>query len=640
MDDAGEKSSEIAKKIGNGFKVAAKATVAALTAISVAVTALTASAVKEYAEFEQLVGGVDTLFGDSSEKVKDFAAQAYKTAGLSANEYMNTVTSFSASLLQSLEGDTEAAADYANRALTDMSDNANKLGTDMSSIQNAYQGFAKQNYTMLDNLKLGYGGTKTEMQRLIKDAAALKDVQEELGVTVDANSTSFANIVNAIHVVQANMGILGTTAKEAATTVSGSINSMRAAWKNILVGIADDTADFDSLIDDFITTIVGENEGEGVINNLAPRVTAAFKGVAKLVQKLAPIIADILPDVIDEVTPSLLDAVFAVIDSIVGVFEDEESREKITNSAISLIEQLADGISTRLPQINKVAIELLKTFLKSLSEGDAAKEIAQGAVDCIIKLADELTKPDNIRELNTAAVDIVTDLISGIVTALTGNPDQVEDILSNLMWALSVAPIELGLSSVIQIASNIISAIADGIGNTDNPEDILYALFDALISSPFNMFKDIGIKIALEIVRGLREAFPNNAALKSIESTLESMLDEKINTEDAAKNAAQDAKPPEEEEEPEEEPKEKKNQGKQKANTVKGLNQSSKQFDETVSDMESDIQKVEGFTPLSGGTSGGSNVTVNQYIYSEAKTASELMQEAIYEQEKAVIYGV
>ena len=186
-------------------------------------------ALQSYADYEQLVGGVETLFKDSAGIVQDYANEAYKTAGLSANEYMETVTSFSASLLQSLDGDTKKTAEYSNRAIIDMSDNANKMGTDMSSLQNAYQGFAKQNYTMLDNLKLGYGGTKSEMERLIKDASKMKDVQKELGVEVDASSMSFGNIVNAISVMQKSMDIAGTTSKEASTTMSvirsGSISS-------------------------------------------------------------------------------------------------------------------------------------------------------------------------------------------------------------------------------------------------------------------------------------------------------------------------------------------------------------------------------------------------------------------------------
>ena len=225
-------------------KLAFKGTATAIAGTTAAITGLVTASTKAYASYEQLVGGVDTLFKDSSKKVQQYAADAYKTAGMSGNEYMETVTSFSASLLQSLGGDTEKAADVANQAMIDMSDNANKMGTDMQSIQNAYQGFAKQNYTMLDNLKLGYGGTKEEMQRLLADAEKLSGVHYDI--------SNFSDVTQAIHEIQNSLDITGTTAKEASTTIEGSANSMKAAWSNLLVGISDDTQDFDTLVNNFV----------------------------------------------------------------------------------------------------------------------------------------------------------------------------------------------------------------------------------------------------------------------------------------------------------------------------------------------------------------------------------------------------
>ena len=225
-------------KLGkSGLSIVSKTMTGAVVAVGTAAGAIIKSSLGVVANMEQQVGGVETLFKDSANTVIDNANRAYKTAGMSANNYMETVTSFSASLLQSLGGDTAKAASYADRAIVDMSDNANKMGTSMRDIQNAYQGFAKQNYTMLDNLKLGYGGTKEEMKRLVSDAAKLTDVQKELGVTVDANSLSFGNIVNAISVVQKQMGITGTTSKEAATTIEGSVSSAKAAWENFEAGV-------------------------------------------------------------------------------------------------------------------------------------------------------------------------------------------------------------------------------------------------------------------------------------------------------------------------------------------------------------------------------------------------------------------
>ena len=216
------------------------------------------------------MGGVETLFKESSAQVVEYANDAYKTAGMSANEYMETVTGFSASLLQSLGGDTAAAAQVANQAVTDMSDNANKMGTSIESIQNAYQGFAKGNFTMLDNLKLGYGGTKEEMERLLADAEA---IQAQQGVMVDYSITSFADITEAIHVVQTEIGITGTTALEASTTIQGSLDSMKGAWTNLMAGIGDESANTEQLVNNFVDSVSTAAE------NMVPRITQILEGI-------------------------------------------------------------------------------------------------------------------------------------------------------------------------------------------------------------------------------------------------------------------------------------------------------------------------------------------------------------------------
>lgn len=243
-------------------------------------------AVKGYADYEQLIGGVETLFKDSAGVVEEYANQAFETAGLSANQYMETVTSFSASLIQSLGGDTEQAAEMANMAIIDMADNANKMGTDMSSIQNAYQGFAKQNYTMLDNLKLGYGGTQQEMYRLMEDAAKL---DEKFAETAKFSMTSsgqlvagYSDIVQAIHIVQNEMGITGTTSREASETVAGSIASMKAAWQNLVNGLGNDKADLDKLIDDFF------EKANNAWDKLEPVAERVLDGMIDLVIKGLP----------------------------------------------------------------------------------------------------------------------------------------------------------------------------------------------------------------------------------------------------------------------------------------------------------------------------------------------------------------
>ena len=281
------------------------------------------------------MGGVETLFKESSAQVVEYANDAYKTAGMSANEYMETVTGFSASLLQSLGGDTAAAAQVANQAVTDMSDNANKMGTSIESIQNAYQGFAKGNFTMLDNLKLGYGGTKEEMERLLADAEA---IQAQQGVMVDYSITSFADITEAIHVVQTEIGITGTTALEASTTIQGSLDSMKGAWTNLMAGIGDESANTEQLVNNFVDSVSTAAE------NMVPRITQILEGIGEMARQLGPKIAEALPGLVSEVLPALLGA------------------------ATSMIDGLIDGLSAALPALAAAVPQIIKTICNVLTE--------------------------------------------------------------------------------------------------------------------------------------------------------------------------------------------------------------------------------------------------------------------------------
>ena len=267
--------------ISEGIIAGIKGLASAMKSVGSAMLDVGKQAVSSYADYEQLVGGVETLFKDSASVVENYANNAYKSAGLSANEYMDTVTSFSASLLQSLNNDTGKSAEYADRAIIDMADNANKMGTSMDMIQSAYQGFAKQNYTMLDNLKLGYGGTKTEMERLISDANKVKRANGEMAnLSID----SFADVTEAIHIIQTEMGITGTTAKEANETISGSLASTQSAWKNLLTGLANGNADL-----------------SGLMKNLVDGVMTTANNILPVVQKVADSIVEMLPEVLNNI---------------------------------------------------------------------------------------------------------------------------------------------------------------------------------------------------------------------------------------------------------------------------------------------------------------------------------------------------
>ncbi len=328
LTDLGKKGFAALKKIAS---VTFKALAAGVAAVGAAVGKIAYEAVQAYADFEQLKGGVETLFKDNAGTVMKYANNAYKTAGLSANQYMETVTSFSASLLQSLDGDTAKAAKYADMAISDMADNANKMGTDMGSIQYAYQGFAKQNYTMLDNLKLGYGGTKEEMQRLVKDAA-------KIDKSVDANSMSYANIVKAIHAVQEEMGIYGTTQKEAEKTITGSLNAMKSSWSNLLTAMASGE-NLDQCIDNMVSSV------EIFAGNVMPVAEKALMGLGTVVEKLAPIIADKLPDLADKLLPPLIKATISLAKGLV---------KALPNIIKTVFQTVGEILTEQFPALSKL----------------------------------------------------------------------------------------------------------------------------------------------------------------------------------------------------------------------------------------------------------------------------------------------
>lgn len=352
MDGAGQKTSIFgdvlkANLLGNAI-------VSGFKAVASGIKSLISGAIEGYGEYEQLVGGVETLFGSSADTVIKNAENAYKTAGLSANAYMETVTSFSASLLQSMGNDTEAAAKKADQALTDMSDNANKMGTDMQSIQNAYQGFAKQNYTMLDNLKLGYGGTKEEMQRLIDDANALNAAQ---GNYTNYSIESYADIVDAIHTVQTEMGITGTTALEASTTVEGSINSMKAAYQNFVTGLGDQNADIGALTEELIQS------AGNVAKNVLPVIESVVKNIAETVREQGP---DMITRFVAYATEKLPEVLKLGIQLIVSLVKGlAQNLPELLRGTLALVDAIISAFLDSLPDI----IEVGKNIVRGLWEG-------------------------------------------------------------------------------------------------------------------------------------------------------------------------------------------------------------------------------------------------------------------------------
>ena len=464
QDEASENVETLSGKFKNGLAAAAKVGAAAVSAAATGIAVLTKKALNNYAEYEQLVGGVDTLFKDSSAKVQEYAANAYKTAGLSANEYMDTVTSFSASLLQSLGGDTAAAADMADVAITDMSDNANKMGTDMASIQNAYQGFAKQNYTMLDNLKLGYGGTKEEMQRLIDDANALNAAQ---GKYTNYSIESYADIVSAIHDVQVEMGIYGTTADEASTTIQGSVSSMKAAWSNLLTGIADDNADFKTLTEQFVDSLVTVGE------NIIPRINIIIQGLTQLITEASQTIIPMAVQILLENLPSIVAA------------------------GMDLIIALVSGILDNIDML----------------------------IDCVLEMVDVIVDKliDNLPKLIDGGIRLIAALANGLIRAIPNLVSKIPQIISSIVKGLIS-----GIPAIFDVGKNIVEGLWNGIKNmgswvTGKVKDFFGGIVGGVkdflgIHSPSKVFAGIGGFMA----EGLGEGFDDQ--FKSVKKDIENSM--------------------------------------------------------------------------------------------------------------------
>lgn len=370
--------------------------------------------------------------------VQNNAEEAYKNAGMSANEYMETVTSFSASLIQSLGGDTAAAAEIADQAIVDMSDNANKMGSDMESIQNAYQGFAKQNYTMLDNLKLGYGGTKTEMERLLKDAEKITGIKYDI--------SNLSDVYSAIHVIQEELGIAGTTAKEASTTISGSFGMVKASWSNLLTGIADDEADFDTLIENFVDSVSIAAE------NLLPRVEVAIEGVGQLIEKLLPVIINRLPQIINNVLPQLLQSGSNMLMAIVtGI---QENLPYIVEGAMSIIDVLINAFLPMLPQLLELGIQVLVAFIEGITQH--LPELVPVIADMVLLIVQVLL--ENAPMLLTAGLELIMTLAGALITYVPELLAKVPELLTLLKNKF----LEL-LSDFSDIGEAIVDGIWSGI---------------------------------------------------------------------------------------------------------------------------------------------------------------------------------
>lgn len=479
MDDAGHgaitlgdliKSNLISEAITSGFK----GLVSVVKSVGSAMLDVGKSAIESYAEYEQLVGGVETLFKNSSNVVQNYANNAYKTAGLSANEYMSTVTSFSASLLQSLNGDTAKSAEIADMAITDMADNANKMGTSMEMIQSAYQGFAKQNYTMLDNLKLGYGGTKSEMERLLTDATAISGVKYDI--------SNLNDVYQAIHVIQGELRITGTTAKEASSTISGSVSAVKSAWQNLLTGVADDNANFENLINNFVESIMT------FADNIVPRIEIVMDGIVDLIVGMAD---TLLPQVL-EIAVNLVENLVTGISSNIG---------SLMTTINKMITTVLNALISMLPQVLQTGIQVIVSLITGISQ--SLPTLIPQIVSAVILMVETLI--DNLDLIIDAGIQLIIGLADGLILALPLLIDKIPIIIEKLLNVIiENLPkiLEMGITLIVKLAEGLIKAIPQLISKIPQ-------IINSLVSGFGNYVKNMD-DVGLNLVKGIWNGISNS----------------------------------------------------------------------------------------------------------------------------------
>lgn len=548
MDDVGketEEAGDAAEQAANGGFTILKGAMANLVAqgISAAINGMKElgstmidvgkQAIASYADYEQLVGGVETLFGQNGQTLEEYAksvgktaaqaaaeygklgyaqevvmqkaSNAYKTAGMSANEYMENVTSFSASLISSLDGNTFAAAKAADQAIVDMADNANKMGTSLDSITSAYQGFSKGQYTLLDNLKLGYGGTKTEMERLLQDAQKISGVEY--------NIDNLSDVYEAIHVIQTEMGITGTTAREASETIAGSTAAMKAAWSNLLTGIADDNADFDQLMTNLIDSVMT------VLKNLVPRVKTVIKGVSKLVIGLVEEFLPIIIDLINTELPNIIQAggqlLMALVTGLV------EALPELTATFLDIITMIVDGLADAVPQVLNLIAQMIPQIVNVMvSKGpqilQAAVKLFMGIIKAIPVIVKDLVAelPSIIKTITDtligalpiileAAITLMTEIINAIPVIIDALGENLPTIIDTISKAL-IDALPLILKAAIDLLMMIVKSIPTIITSLQNN---LPKIINQIVKSLIEALPQV-LEASVKLLMALIDALP------------------------------------------------------------------------------------------------------------------------------------
>lgn len=478
-----KESGEGISSFSSGWKKAGVVAVAAIGAAATAVGVLTKSAVASYAEYEQLAGGVKKLYNMAADEVMKYANEAYKTSGMSANQYMEQATSFSAALVNSLNGDFSAAAKQTDVAMRAISDNVNTFGGDVANVQNAFQGFAKQNYTMLDNLKLGYGGTKTEMERLIADA---NEYAKANGMAADLSIDSFSDIVTAIDLVQQKQGIAGTTAREAATTIEGSLNMTKAAWENLVAGFANPDADMGQLMDNLVVAIVGDGEGTGLLNQIIPAVQRAIEGIGTFIQAAVPALTQKLPGLIQSFLPVLIQSAMSLVTNLIQALPGIISAlvEMLPDVVDTVINGIVDALITATPILVKQMPQMVKAIALGLIK--AVGTLVTAGKRLVTTLSSAIAS--GISSLASKAVSFAKKIPNGIKKGL-GSLKSVGTNLIEGLWGGIKAKFDSVVSKVKALASNLPKAVKKVLG----------------IASPSKVFEEIGYWIPEGLAQGIEK---------------------------------------------------------------------------------------------------------------------------------------
>lgn len=525
-----DKSESMISKFGNGvnkvFSTVAKVGAAGLAASFAAVSAVIGKSIKEYADYEQLWGGVQKLYGTAGKSIEEYAQsvgksvdqvrgeysnletaqnlmlqqanEAYKTSGLSANKYMEQATSFSAALINSLGGDTVAAAKQTDVAMRAMSDNINTFGGDIQNVQNAFQGFAKQNYTMLDNLKLGYGGTKGEMERLIADA---NEYAASIGQASNLSIDSFSDIVTAIDLVQQKQGIAGTTAREAATTISGSIGMLKGAWENLLAGLANKDADITKLVSNVVESM------QAVITNIAPVFETAANGLLQLIDNVIPLLTSKLPAAVNQFLPKLVQV---AANLFVGL---AKALPALVTSLISMIPVIFKSIKKALIDASPQLIESGKLIVDGFKEffsGDAVTDFAEMVAEIYEKVGEFIQ--EGLPTVIEYGGMILNTLIQGMATVIPSVLILAVDIINGLITGISQQ-----LPNIMTAAGNIISGLIEGLLQAiprilTAAVEIVTNLVQGIINALPNLL-DAGIQIVNSLTQGINSVLPQIPAI-------------------------------------------------------------------------------------------------------------------------------